>query len=117
MSFLKSIVNGVQAWTGIHSELSKALAPIDGQWNMIMNLRKLFDNPHAAIARIDEFREWVKTLNRLVGPELRKIIEYHDFPFSTMEDILKNGDRLMNGINIIMETVAKLQELGDQLSN
>jgi hypothetical protein len=113
MSFLKSIVNGVQAWTGTHGEISKILAPIGGQLDIIMNLRKMLQDPNATIARIAEIRKWVNALHRLVGPELRKVTDYHEIPFSTISDILKNGDRLLKGVAVIKETVAKLQELAE----
>jgi hypothetical protein len=78
---------------------------------MKINSHNLFNDPTSAIAQIAELRERVATLHQLVGPELRKVIDSHDFSFSTMNVIFNYGERLRESVAILKETVVKLHEL------
>jgi hypothetical protein len=78
---------------------------------MKIDIPKRVTDPAAAIAWIAELRERVTILHQLAGPDLRLLMDSHDFPFSTMNAVRKFGERLMKGIAILKETVAKLQEL------
>jgi len=46
----------------------------------------------------------------MVGPELRKFIDTHDFSFSTMNAIEKYGGRLLRVVGVLKETSHKLKE-------
>ncbi len=81
---------------------------------MKINSPNLFNNHDAAMAQMAELGEMVTTLHQLVGPELRKVIDSHDFSFSRMNVILKYGERLMQSVAILKETVVKLQALADR---
>ncbi len=59
----------------------------------------------------ETLNEQLGNLHQLVGPELRKFIESHDLPFSTMNAIEKYGTRLLRVVNVLKETASKLKEV------
>ena len=84
---------------------------------MSRKLRKLLRDPEAAriaIAKFKELRECVTELQKQVGPEFRKFVDTHDISFSTMNALVKFGEKLSKGVAIVKETVTELGELAEE---
>jgi hypothetical protein len=62
------------------------------------------------LSRVTELRERINGLHQSAGPELRKLLDTYDFPFSTMNAMLGYGQKLLKDVIAVKELVAKLAE-------
>jgi hypothetical protein len=66
--------------------------------------------PRQFVRTVEAIQEQLVSLHRLVGPDLRSLIDSVDMPFSTANVIQLYGSRLVKVVLILKETAAKLVE-------
>lgn len=76
----------------------------------------LLSDPNALLTRIDELRERINRLHQLAGPELRQLLDRHDFGFSAMNALLAWSKRLVQDVIAAKELVTKLCEAAEARS-
>jgi hypothetical protein len=78
---------------------------------MKFSLPKLPFDPSVVLVQIAVLGDRVATLHKLAGPELRRLVDTHDLPHSTVNALLAYGDRFVKGMAIVKETVKQLAAL------